>query len=148
MSQDDLIAFIRARLDEDEADALRWPVRQRSWAACGNRTLRYHNGRDEHVSAVEVRGNLLDWWERIYIKRDLDGLAGHVARHDPARALAEVKAKRTIVAACEWQLEHQNQGIRVPALLTLHQLATVYCDHPDYRQEWAPPQPTQPHEER
>jgi hypothetical protein len=51
----------------------------------------------------------------------------HIARHDPARVLADVEAKRRIV---EWDAEQPvDRGV-------LNILASVYADHPDYREEW------------
>ncbi len=44
-----------------------------------------------------------------------------------ARVLREVEAKRAIVAGWSFQAES-----------TLRYLATVYADHPDYREEWRP----------
>jgi hypothetical protein len=59
--------------------------------------------------------------------------AAHIARHDPARVLREVEAKRAIVAAvAESPGEATGLGVAM-----LH-LAAVYADHPDYRQEWRP----------
>ena len=67
----------------------------------------------------------------------------HIARHDPARVLADCEAKRRIVEELalpyiaerrrlmngqpSWEDEH-------PDLLRL--LALPYADHPDYREEW------------
>jgi hypothetical protein len=81
--------------------------------------------------------------------------AAHVVRHDPARVLREVGAKRDIVkfhpitrdviavkpdglhgfgcATC-----HQDEGLTMGYgwCATLLALAAVYADHPDYRAEW------------
>jgi hypothetical protein len=54
--------------------------------------------------------------------------AVHIARHDPARVLAECEAKRRIV---EWYGEEP--GRVGPAL---GMLAAVYADHPEFREEW------------
>jgi hypothetical protein len=73
----------------------------------------------------------------------------HIARHDPARVLAECDAKRRIVELCaeqvsvaEQQVDEQidrsfNAGAAFAAHNTLLTLAAVYADHPDYRAEWA-----------
>lgn len=56
----------------------------------------------------------------------------------PARVLAECEAKRRIVALHPEMLEwcqgcaHESWPCR-----TLWVLASVYADHPDYREEWA-----------
>lgn len=79
-------------------------------------------------------------------------VATHIARHDPARALREVTAKRQILAAhpddegqCERCLDsdgiwHENgRTIAYTAMYpcdTVRALAAVYADHPDYRTDW------------
>lgn len=55
----------------------------------------------------------------------------HIARHDPARVLAECQAKRRIVAP--WVGTVTENEARV-----LLALAAVYADHPDYSEEWRP----------
>jgi hypothetical protein len=81
--------------------------------------------------------------------------AGHIARHDPARVLREVAAKRAILTAVEKYLDpHPGQpctneddqydscdlhtaatGRVSPDVLPL--LASVWSDHPDCRAEWS-----------
>jgi hypothetical protein len=51
----------------------------------------------------------------------------HVARHDPARVLAECEAKRVIVKESKPDEDW-----------VLYVLAAVYADHPDYLPEWKP----------
>lgn len=85
------------------------------------------------------------------------GADEHIARHDPARVLAECAAKRAIVdehdevtpgvlprgvadtcGRCA-DVEEADFGgtpmVRWPCP-TLRHLAAVYADHPDYRDEW------------
>jgi hypothetical protein len=82
--------------------------------------------------------------------------AVHIARHDPARVLAECEAKRAIVeahpiragwedadmndrgAGCETCGHSEEYSDTGGACETLRILATVYSDHPDYREEWKP----------
>lgn len=59
--------------------------------------------------------------------------ATHIARHDPARILAECAAKRQIVEYCSDQLGDEYERIPV-----LELLAQPYADHPEYRPEWRP----------
>ncbi|MEU9495397.1 DUF6221 family protein [Streptomyces sp. NPDC048215] len=110
-----LAAFLRARLDEDERVA-------RDCSGDGK-----WDARDIAIYGpdlgVEVRA--------------------HMARHDPARVLAEVEAKRRIIYL----------AIQIPALTakhnpfqndadgwaeTLKQLALPYASHPDYDEGWRP----------
>ena len=85
----------------------------------------------------------------------------HIARHDPARVLAECEAKRRIVGRhhpsdeyehqacvlCQWDVDcespkHDHQYERGQATSfpceTLRDLAAVYADHPDYDESWRP----------
>lgn len=58
-------------------------------------------------------------------------VADHIARHDPARVLAECEAKRRIV---EWASDGEGEFHWSTVLAPL---AAVYADHPDYREEWS-----------
>ena len=124
----DLLAFLTARLDEDEAAAkAAWGV---EW---------------------DWRYVAQPFGERPSIAHTV-----HIARHDPARVLREVEAKRAILAehgpanggrdsdrcrVCT-AIAHTGVGhtdarrFRAPCP-TLLILAAIYSDHPDYRQEWA-----------
>ncbi len=101
------VAFLGARLDEDEAIAratMRWSGPP--WAEVG---------REERIP------------ERA-----------HIARHDPARVLREVAAKRAIWAACISADGDRgpSNDLEAQALAWLIlQLAAVYSDHPDYPQD-------------
>ena len=63
--------------------------------------------------------------------------AVHISRHDPARVLAECKAKRRIVEMAD--LAHERRLETDSALfLVLRYLALPYADHPDYDPAWRP----------
>lgn len=117
----DLIEFLRARLDEDEAAA--------------QDTLDHTWGQSD-VAPFAVYGS----HKRIAVCADYQQ-AHHVARHDPARILADVAAKRSVMDAF---LQRDAEGHEVShmhatgLLLAIRRLAAVYADHPDYRQEWKP----------
>ncbi len=81
------------------------------------------------------------------------GTLPHIARHDPARVLAECEAKRRIVELHDVDCyvgtgpdgddEYFCEGCRTstidPADIqcpTLRALTLSYADHPDYRDEW------------
>ena len=65
--------------------------------------------------------------------------AAHIARHDPARVLAECEAKRRIVADYAHLTTVPGHGAMAShSGWILRQLAAVYCDHPDYLPEWKP----------
>lgn len=67
-----------------------------------------------------------------------DGLddGGHIARHDPARVLAECKAKRRIVEVLRHPYLHGEPQVREYAAMTLEIMARVWVDHPYYRESW------------
>src|SRR5262245_17316529 len=110
----DLVAFLRARLDEDEATAR------------------------QAMTALES-----GWPDyQTYDGPDLDAATDYLDRFPPARVLREVEAKRAIAGlhhqaerAPNWCAECDEEWFPCP---TLRHLATVYRDHPDYRQEWRP----------
>lgn len=115
-SNDDIIAFIEARLDEDGAAA---------------------------KAAASVAGP--DWWFDLadsYLKSPPgsfvadtmnapygdEEIGPFLARHDPARALREAALKRAILGqyrtAAGWSSDNRPLSLRV--------LAAVWSDHPDY----------------
>lgn len=150
---DDLAAFIRARLDEDEAAAKAWERAPwpepgevaMHWRPVGKRVVRYDNGRDEHLQAIDVSGRPALYAEAIWLKWDTTGeRAVHIARHDPARALREVNVKRerlTAYLAIKSGAERDDSRWQAGGLFALEfcvrEDATVWSDHPDYRAEWA-----------
>jgi hypothetical protein len=137
----DLVAFIRARLDEDEQAA--------------RKAARFKYDRPTDAPWEKARLALGNSFEL--------SSSAHIARHDPARVLREVEAKRRIVdehaneggycriCTIEDRQENTLEGIRDdgpymvtvqrPLLYpcpTLRLLALPYADCPDYRQEWKP----------
>ena len=61
--------------------------------------------------------------------------AAHIARHDPARVLAECEAKRRIVEI--FTPPHASTFDRLTAGVGLRALALPYANHPDFfREEW------------
>jgi hypothetical protein len=126
----DLVAFLRARLDEDEQAA----------RTLGGVTLdAYLEGGDDGW-AVEGEGGI----GAIIGDRNL---AEHIARHDPTRVLREVEAKRQIIDEFERHeavlrmktlvepARSEAAAKRDALLLVLRLLALSYADHPDYRAE-------------
>lgn len=134
----DIREFIAARLDEDEAAAR---------AAADLGVGIFPDWIYDPGSGVVANPH------RLGVVMDTGTVRGtHIARHDPARVLAEVAAKRAIVA------EHANGGELVPGkyfctecgsgepyeyptqwpCATLRLLATVHADHPDFDPAWKP----------
>jgi hypothetical protein len=106
---DDLIAFLRARFDEDEQVA-------RAAHEPGGWQMRFAH----EIDGVAVTE------DPLYTK--------HIARWDPARVMAEVEAKRRALGLV---LPGRYEGGYGEACLdVLRLLALPYIDHPDYRNEW------------
>lgn len=140
-----LAEFLLARIAEDEAVARAAFRREpRRWHGKmteddGHWSTGSHEGDAERIDGIGIT---------IYDEggHSLEQ-ATHIARHDPARVLAEVGAKRRIVerhfldpgtpshpmdrAGCAWCDDHW-------PCEDLADIALPYADHPDYRQEWKP----------
>jgi len=138
---DDLTAFWRARLDEDEAaanEAMRLPGCH--WDASDGGQGRERDG----ILWGEDRASVIAWFD--------DHLAGarHAARHDPARVLREVEAGRAVLARhaplpgvdgrlfCVWcSSDTDTVSLDWPwPCLDVRDRVTAYSDHPDYDPEW------------
>lgn len=145
----DLTEFLTARLNEDEAAAtaaagcdggdLAWFDSR--VVVSGDHTIRTREG---NRPACRIRrDDVVGRWGQTM---DPDAAAAHIARHDPARVLREVEAKRAILARHAPNPEHSafcgrcNDGLLeqhwpCPDVLDI---AAIYSDHPGYRQEWKP----------
>jgi hypothetical protein len=113
---DDLIAWLRAQLDDDERVA----------REAGDDAMTWHPGAeavydDLRTLAVAPFGGTLHE-------------AQHIARWDPARVLAEVDAKRRILDMVQGWMDAgyptMDQALRL--------LALPYAQHEGYRDEWRP----------
>ncbi|MGW3808842.1 DUF6221 family protein [Micromonospora sp. NPDC005113] len=134
---DDLVTWLRVQLDDDERvatgsessdAALRWSLKlpgYGSWIQDGNGdTVVYDEGAPSESEAE------------------------HITRHDPARVLAEVDAKRRIVDLFEYEQIDVSLPGGPPATVpgrrpatagpVLRLLALPYADRPGYRDEWRP----------
>jgi len=92
---------------------------------------------DEQL-ALRARGDYFSF--EVLGRFSAVGDAAHVIRHAPARVLAEVEAKRQILADCMATIANAGAGPGEYglALSTIQSLALPYADHDDYRQEWRP----------
>lgn len=127
---DDLVAFLNARYDDDEAYARN---------AFGD-----HN--DAGPVWHEPSSGLLDVGDELIVTNDSQ-VSRFMERFDPARVLAEVEANRRIVALhgaepheCveydtnpDWRATCYERDCPTLKLLVL-----PFAGHPDYRQEWKP----------
>jgi hypothetical protein len=128
----DLVQFLRSRLDEDEAVAQ---------GATGSEWGDVDPQQPYviwDVQAREKNRTLLTVGRLATAERAED--RAHIARHDPARVLCEVAAKRRIVDHLASELSATDTPWWYDDRLTpaLKALALPYADHPDYRDEWRP----------
>lgn len=131
----ELVAFLRARIDEDERAA--WLAMGRRWAITGSRVV------DAQADRA-VRDVVAGWSPALIAEVPaVEGNRKHIARHDPTRVLADVEAKRQIIS--EYLAEGHNPtgemrdyGYEAGLERALELLALPFEDHPDYRQEWKP----------
>jgi hypothetical protein len=160
---DDLVAFLRERLDEDEAVARRaCEYAEASWKLdeeFGETILWWPP--EPHIAEQERKHGLpvvSDQWRGQTIESSGQRIAPHIARHDPARVLADVEAKRqlvrlhgratlragggaqyfdttTVCRSCEPNYQFRELSWPCP---TLRLLALPYADHADYCEEWRP----------
>lgn len=131
----DLVAFLRARLDEDHEVA--------RLVLGGNAIAAYKRGKPlpRWVPSPEGDASVWDTDGILRVKfvwaREMD----HIIRHDPARVFAEVDAKRQIVAAYEAAGEPAEDmwgGIAEGLERAVEMLALPYANHPDYQEAWRP----------
>jgi hypothetical protein len=123
---DDLIAFLNARLDEDEAAA----------KAAQSQDERH----EQNMPDAEMR-ECIDLASRRERNYDQPWWAANMNYQltrrrfpsNPARVLREVEAKRAVIL--QWENSPSGSLVLTNAL---YQLAAVYSDHPDYRAEWKP----------
>ncbi|MFJ6579226.1 DUF6221 family protein [Streptomyces sp. NPDC091368] len=126
---DDLIAFLRARLDEDADLAL----------AASPGPWRPDEEHDEVLAVDDIvvaEGFALSG-------RQLRATVDHIARHGPARVLAEVKAKRKLLDEILWyestlEMDRGCSGDPKTIPAALQVLALPYADHLDYQDTWRP----------
>lgn len=125
----ELVEFLRARLDEDEAVAREAARAERA---------------DTWTTLPDSYGGVLDGTGRRSLAIGYGNVmapetAAHIARHDPARVLREVEAKRELVR----QYEHLKYDV-VPDDLTgvwaiekiMRAQARAHRAHPDFDPAW------------
>jgi hypothetical protein len=123
---DGLVQWYDAQLDEDERIARRAGDTFRQIGETGVIVATEGDRAEECASA--------NW----------AGIAEHIVRHDPARVLREIDAKRRLLDL-HARAHHQCVAEDGPTqwhvkdpCATLRLLALPYADRPGYREEWAP----------
>lgn len=129
--------------------------------------LRDRYDEDERVAQVATPGpwrvDSADFAEAIYDPKNTAVIGGgrwggespvfettedalHIARHDPARVLADVEAGRSLLAEYEAVAEMDIEdaepefayGRAVGLGIAVRLRALPYADHPEFREEWRP----------
>jgi hypothetical protein len=110
-----LVEFLTARLDVDEltANLVRSDIKRHGYLPDITYAIRERNGKTTTTVDVDI--------------------------YNPARALAEVEAKRTIIKRYEAVLAGNRRQLAIDCYTNvLEDLATAYADHADYDEEWRP----------
>jgi len=119
-----LTEFLLARIAEDEAVAR--AVTPGPW-----RIEKTSSHMDKETWAVADVERFRGYTNHVAVGEDKP-LAIYIARHDPARVMAECEAKRRIVEMIDdGQIDDDYLRVR-------RALALPYADHPDYLPEWKP----------
>ncbi|MCD2099572.1 DUF6221 family protein [Rhodococcus qingshengii] len=146
-----IIDFINARLDDDEQIAMAAGECNRSdYRKFGEWTFDDGVAAEEERSQREYGGRI-----RFTIHSTVHGMQNyirhsgnphlynpemeHLARHDPARVLREVAAKREVLDVCKHVHGHVsgNETADNLAESVLMSLANAWSTHADFKPEWA-----------
>lgn len=106
----------------------------RTAKAAGGQAWHQYDAEREHGRIEDEDGEVVTYDEGA----PTEGQATFIARHDPARALREAEAKRTVVyehnevECCATCLDD------VDGCPTFRALAYVYAGQPDYQEHWKP----------
>lgn len=121
---DDIVAFVKARLDEDERFARLTHSGEWTFDQLGQ--LLVNQG--QTISKIANLG--------------VDSFGRHIARHDPARVLREVEAKRRILGEYERFAAERRRAMNgwdtAEISPIVAALAAVWSGHPDYKAKWRP----------
>lgn len=140
----DIVEFLTAQLDEDEAAAVAASGRDPQWWDTG----------PGYPEAPEVR--VVNDRDDVIVSEVGERVARHIARYDPARVLAEVASKRAIldehkhVPAVQQERDHEHEfgcqtchadthcgeTMALGWCETVRLLAAPYDQHPDYDPAW------------
>ncbi|MFF1444096.1 DUF6221 family protein [Streptomyces sp. NPDC058295] len=131
---DDLVQFLRARLDEDEQ--LAQAATPGPWTQSGIGDYGWTVSFSQPGSGVETA-------DSDQGRADAD----FIASHDPARVLAEIASKMSILTDYtkeQWVMEQGHrtgwtEGGQSVREYLIKGWAALYESHPDYRQEWRRP---------
>jgi len=148
----EIVEFLRARLDEDEQVARAALGRAAFFGNTGEwiaDQVRDPNGPIPLIFALSGAGARTQVADLSHA-HDPDERGTHIARHDPARVLREVEAKRRIIERYEADRAdfQRHDGYQRNAAMSaarmeiseqaLRALAAAYSDHSEYQPHWKP----------
>lgn len=123
---DEIIAFIRARLNDDEwvalAERLEWDV---EWKDAN------YEASDEAERLVQRQIHTRNCGWRMG-----EGLESSCTCDVPARVLADIESKRKILDLCEFWLVESDHGVDPCAVAVIHEMAQPFAEHPAFKPEW------------
>jgi hypothetical protein len=139
----DLVEWLREQLDKDERVAR---------AACEYASAEWHADEgattvlmwppEPKVAEAERRRGLpvvSDQWRGAVVDSAGNaGLVRHITRHDPARVLREIDAKRQVIEQAATIADMDEMHVAFRGRDILKALALPYADQPGYREEWRP----------
>lgn len=126
---EDLVTFLKARLDRDEAVA----------RACMSASWRVAPGGRVRVDAwPETAGDGQPEKQGFVASAENEAYVEHIVRNDPKQVLRRVVGQRRVVALYEKEQWARQRGVPGSGVLedVLRGLASQYSDHPAYRPEW------------
>jgi len=118
----DIVEFLAARIAEDQAVA----------EAASGRDPKWWDSGPGYPEAPEIR--ITNDRDDVIVAETGELAARHIVRHDPARVLAEVKAKRRVLELAIEMIE--DEEFRAAGTTLMCNLATPYDQHPGYDPAW------------
>jgi hypothetical protein len=118
----DIVEFLTAQLDTDQARAE--AARPGPWFASGGVLS---------AAAGEYRDDIGEIWDPNNDHGDDEATAAHIARHDPARVLADIAAKRKLLdlAAEMAAVDRWTEAETIRRCV-----AAPYADRPGFNPSW------------
>lgn len=129
---DALIAWLRAQFDEDERVAL--AASGDPWVVGVTEGYPYSHPGDVYAVAPGGTAARIAQGTRCGPDISAEQTSAHIARHDPARVLREVEARRWMLAEIVSELADDATQQMVNDRLRM--LAAPYADEPGYLDEW------------
>ncbi|MGR6922587.1 DUF6221 family protein [[Actinomadura] parvosata] len=126
---DELLGFAHARLDEDEQTA----------QACAGAPWAIEVPPMLHVSVKARQESKWKWGKLGYVatvERDED--RAHIARHDPARTLRDVQARRKTLLRCQEEMLSGIPRLVHFARMTVWEMSQRWNDHELFNEGWKP----------